>query len=56
MISIVTFFVLPVFSYYMVRNINIFSREEENKKTKVTADDFKDRWGSESKGQKVVNI
>tara|TARA_Y100000992_G_C20932330_1_gene335069 strand:- start:24 stop:428 length:405 start_codon:yes stop_codon:yes gene_type:complete len=31
-------------------------REEENKKTKVTADDFKDRWVSESKGQKVVNI
>ena len=31
-------------------------REEENKKTKVTADDFKDRWGSESEGQKVVNI
>ena len=31
-------------------------REEENKKTKVTADDFKYRWGSESKGQKVVNI
>ena len=30
-------------------------REEENKKTKVTADDFKDRWGSESEGQKVVN-
>ena len=31
-------------------------REEENKKTKVTADDFKDRWVSESEGQKVVNI
>ena len=31
-------------------------REEENKKTKVTADDFKDRWVSESKGQKGVNI
>ena len=29
-ISIVTFFVLPVFSYYMVRNINIFSREKYN--------------------------
>ena len=31
-------------------------REEENKKTKVTADDFKDRWVSESEGQKAVNI
>ena len=31
-------------------------REEENKKTKVTADDFKDRWVYESEGQKVVNI
>ena len=31
-------------------------REEENKTTKVTADDFKDRWVSESEGKKVVNI
>ena len=31
-------------------------REEENKTTKVTADDYKDRWVSESEGKKVVNI
>lgn len=31
-------------------------RAKENKPTKVTADDFKDKWVSESKGQKVVNI
>ena len=31
-------------------------RENENKTTKVTADDYKDRWVSESEGKKVVNI
>ena len=36
---------------------DVYSRRaKENKPTKVTADDFKDRWVSESKGQKVVNI
>jgi hypothetical protein len=31
-------------------------RAAENKTTKVTADDYKDRWVSESEGKKVVNI
>ena len=31
-------------------------RAKENKPTKVTADNFKDKWVSESEGQKVVNI
>jgi putative FmdB family regulatory protein len=31
-------------------------RASENKSTKVTADDFKDKWVGESDGQKVINI